>query len=147
MCLFCCVSFFALAVVFFNQPKAQKYGKAYILPNDLVNGLTSFLCQSVRPSVCHFVSLYLFFLFFVVSARPQQLLHRFCSDFTDKPNISKDVHIICWSWFIEFFTELLPFDEICTGHSRSRLCNTEQFSWHGALLEEYSSPFVLVLPT
>ena len=72
-----------------------------------------------------FGNIWLLVLSFFVRTWSKQPLKLFCSNFTDRPNmycryayyILETVHWV--------FTELLPFDEIFTGHSRSEHRNKD----------------------
>ena len=55
------------------------------------------------------------------------LSNQFRSNFTDRINISQECAYYILVRVYQVFTELLPFDEMCTGHSRSISSNKEQF--------------------
>ena len=85
----CCIS------AFLYPPKTLFWGGGYI-------GVSLSVGPSVRRSVCSFLSA----LFLI----------NHWTNFIQTSQVnsvsSRDVHIKCWLWFIDFFTELWPFHEI-----------------------------------
>ena len=86
---------------------------------------------SVCPAFCQSFSS------FFVPTRSKQLLDKFRSNSTNRLNFLQRCA------YYTLVTELLPFDEISTGHSRLILCDKEQFL--GKELLGYSSLIVLGL--